>query len=209
MCYNCKVFDNIELPNGYNKIYIEWLIPDANETIEKYTKRMAENIDVHRPFILVGYSFGAVIIQEMNKFLSPMKNIVISSFKKEKERPVTFRIATTTNIIDRSPMRLYSSSRLIVRLFNKYVCDAPLSEIEEYMTVTDPVYVKWSAKQITSWIPTEVCPHLYHIHGTKDPIFAYGQLEDVYPVEDGDHLMILRKTKEVSSLLTTILTKKE
>lgn len=205
MCYNCKVFDEINLPAGYNKIYIEWLIPTEDETLTDYTARMAEAIDKHQPFILVGYSFGGTIVQEMNKLMSPQKSIIISSFKGEDEKPRLFKFAESTSFIERIPNRLFLSSDFFARLFNRYVCDLPLPEIEEYMTVVDPAYVKWAMLQIIKWKPTNVCPRLYHIHGTADPVFPYENLQNAYPVNRGDHLMILRRHEDVNSLLNTII----
>jgi len=209
MCYNCKVFDRLVLPVGYKKNYIEWLQPHVDEGLEEYTRRMAKTVDTKKTFVLIGYSFGAVIVQEMTRFITPVKCIIISSLKQEKERPSMFKVADTTHILEKIPMRIYSSSESITQFFNKYICNAAPGEISEYMTVIDPVYVKWAAVQITGWKPPVKCAHLYHIHGTKDQIFPYNLLEDVYPVPEGDHLMLIRKHEEVSRLLHTILSKKE
>ena len=81
MCYNCKVFDKLRLPKGYKKAYIEWFIPSPDESLSEYAHKMAKTIDTSRPFILIGYSFGAVIMQEMTLFLKPEKCVIISSFK--------------------------------------------------------------------------------------------------------------------------------
>ena len=65
MCYNCKVFDKLRLPKGYRKVYIEWYIPRPDESLSEYARTMAKVIDTSSPFILIGYSFGAVVMQEM------------------------------------------------------------------------------------------------------------------------------------------------
>lgn len=209
MCYNCKVFDKLILPKGYNKIYIEWLMPSIDETLQQYAQRMAESIDKSKPFVLVGYSFGALVVQEMNSFLSPQKTIIISSFKKETETPMLFRLARKTHLAERASLRVFSSTQLITDVFNRLVYNMPTSELETYMTVVDPVYIKWAIVQIISWIPDKVHPHLYHIQGTKDQIFPYEKMEDVYLVPEGDHLMVLKKYEEVSAFIKFILMKRE
>lgn len=85
MCYNCKVFDKLRLPKGYKKAYIEWFIPSPDESLSEYAHKMAKTIDTSRPFILIGYSFGAVIMQEMTLFLKPEKCVIISSFKSKRK----------------------------------------------------------------------------------------------------------------------------
>lgn len=209
MCYNCKVFGQLTLPPSYNSLYIEWLIPSVDEALEEYARRMAESIDQSKPFVLIGYSFGGIVVQEMNKFLSPLKTIIISSFKREEETPMAFRLARRIHLTEKASMRVFASTQLITDIFNRLVYNMPTSEIGTYMTIVDPVYIKWAVMQIISWIPDKTFPHLYHIQGTKDQIFSHEKMEDVYLVPEGDHLMILKKSEEVSNIIKLILMKKE
>lgn len=209
MCYNCYVFDKLTLPKGFKKVYIEWHIPRYDESLEEYARTMAKNIDISSPFVLVGYSFGAVIIQEMNKFLHPVKSVIISSFKDKREIPMLFRAVRRANLVERVPQNIYSATEFITNAFNQLVYHMPTSELSRYMTFIDPVYIKWAAWQITSWIPSGEHKHFYHIHGTEDQIFPYDLIQNAFPVEDGDHLMVLKKADVVSSILSGILLIKE
>lgn len=205
MCYNCTIFDNIELPAGYKKIYLEWHNPQPNETLTEYARTMAQKIDHSLPFVLVGYSFGAVIMQEMSLFLEPLKSIIISSFKREEEIPTLFRAVKRVNLAQRIPMRLYYSTDFITNAFNQFVYQMPTDEVSQFMVYTDPVYIKWAVREITNWIPNNNCEHLYHIHGTEDQIFPYELIRNAFPVQGGDHLMVLRKANTVSLILGSIL----
>lgn len=205
MCYNCSVFDNLKLPNGFRKVYIEWHNPREDESLSEYVHVMAEKIDTTTPFVLVGYSFGAVIIQEMNRFLYPLKSIVISSFKDESEIPTLFRAAKRIHIVERVPRKLYSSTEFITNAFNRFVYNVQNEDLADVMVYTDPVYVKWAIKQITEWIPGGNIKHLYHIHGTADQIFPFENIKNAFSVEGGDHLMVMKKANIVSSILDGIL----
>lgn len=209
MCYNCSVFDNLSLPHGFRKVYIEWHIPREDESLSEYVHAMTQQIDRTTPFVLVGYSFGAVIIQEMNRFLSPLKSIIISSFKNESEIPSLFRAAKMANLVERVPRRLYSSTEFITNAFNRFVYNMPTDGLAGVMVYTDPVYVKWAIKQITEWIPGGNIKHLYHIHGTADQIFPYENIRNAFSVEGGDHLMVMKKADAVSSILDGILLMRE
>lgn len=205
MCYNCKVFDKLTLPPGFRKRYIEWYMPRPEEPLPEYTRLMASAIDRTKPFVLVGYSFGAVIIQEMNRFLKPQKNIIISSFKSESEIPTLFHAVKKTNLAEMMSMRVYSATDFITGAFNRFVYHVSNEGVAEFMTYTDPVYVKWAVVQITNWVPDCRLNNMYHIHGTADQIFPFKQIHHVYPVEGGDHLMVYRKADEVSAILSSIL----
>ena len=207
MCVNCKVFDKIELPAGHEKQYIEWHLPEDDETMEEYTQSMANIIDTTQSFILVGYSLGGIIIQEMNKFLKPKKNILISSMKSIDEIPPLFRIAKKAHITEHLPKQLYTTNKNISSLFTRLVYNMPIDDIEQCVTYTSPEYMKWATYQITHWEPTIKLDNLYHIHGTKDQIFPYKQIQNAFFIEDGDHLMVMKKAEEVNQILNEIILK--
>lgn len=209
MCYNCSVFDRLRLPEGFRKHYLEWYVPRPDETLEEYARTLAAEIDTSRPFILVGYSFGAVIMQEMSHFLKPEKSIVISSFKRAEEVPNLFRAVRRTRLARKMPLKAFSSTEFVVSAFNRLVYHAPNRTLTRYMTQTDPVYIKWAVEQITDWVPNNRCEHLYHIHGTCDQIFPFEHLCNVLAIEGGDHLMVVKRAKRVSSILCAILLMRE
>lgn len=209
MCNNCSVFSGIKLPEGFKKHYIEWIIPKGDETLEEYARMMAKPIDQSKPFVLIGYSFGGNIIQEMNKFLCPEKNIVISSMTTQKEIPTLFEVARSIHFAEHVPDRLLAATEFITKVFTKFIYEMPTDKVAKYMIYTEPVYLKWAIYQITNWKPVEQCRNIYHIHGTKDQIFPYEQMSDeVYTVKGGDHLMVMERAKEVSDIIGYILTKK-
>lgn len=205
MCVNCKVFDEIKLPPGYKKIYIEWYTPNGRETLQEYTRNMAKEINTDEPFILVGYSFGGIIMQEINKFLYSEKNILISSIKIKNERPFLFRVAQTSQILKYIPQKLYTVNKTLSNIFTKLIYNMSLDEIEKYVSHTSPAYMKWATYQITNWYSDDYCNNLWHIHGTNDQIFPYKLVKDVITIEDGDHLMVMRKADEINQILNTIL----
>jgi len=207
MCVNCKVFDKIKLPADYEKQYIEWHIPEEDETLEEYTQSMANDIDTSKPFILIGYSLGGIIMQEMNKFLKPEKNILISSMKSADEIPPLFRIAKKTHITKHLPKQLYATNKSISNLFTHLVYDMPIDDIKQCVTYTSPEYMKWTSYQIIHWEPTIKIENLYHIHGTKDQIFPCKQIQNAFFIEGGDHLMVMKKAEEVNKILNEIILK--
>lgn len=76
------------------------------------------------------------------------------------------------------------------------------------MTMIDPVYIRWSLRQITHWKPSVKLNNIYHIHGTRDQVFPYEQILDAKPIIGGDHLMVVKRAKEVSLALEDVLTDK-
>ena len=204
MCVNCKVFDNITLPEGYEKFYIEWL-PPSEDPFEEYVRQMAAPIDTGEPFILAGYSMGGMIMQEMNRFLHPKKNILISSIKQKEEIPPLFHFVRKTHINKNLPLQMYEASSKISHWFAQLMLSMTEEEIERCVAYTSAEYLRWAIYHITEWEPQGDCPNLYHIHGTNDHIFPFKQIQNAFTVQGGDHLMILRRAEEINRFIAQIL----
>lgn len=205
---NCRVFDQLELPDGYNKIYIEWIIPDIDDTLAVYARKMAGSIDTTQPFILVGYSFGGIIIQEVNRFLNPLKNIIIASVKNLDEYPPLLRFGRKIKFAEKFPWWSLTDNQKIKDILARFVYQSRNIDMFEYVSYTDPVYMKWSVHQILCWKPGPDCPNLFHIHGTRDITFPHKYIKNAYLVERGDHLMVIKRPKQINTLLAEILNMK-
>ena len=83
---NKSIFEYVSLPQEHFELhFLEWIIPlSIQESIEDYAKRMCEPIAHENP-ILVGVSFGGIMVQEMSKLIKPKKVIIISSIKNRDE----------------------------------------------------------------------------------------------------------------------------
>ena len=71
-----KVLEKLKFPENHEVVFIDWIIPQKEESFADYVKRMAEKIDDSEPFYLLGYSFGGIIVQELN-LLKPAEKFVI------------------------------------------------------------------------------------------------------------------------------------
>ncbi|MDR1876247.1 MAG: alpha/beta hydrolase [Flavobacteriaceae bacterium] len=211
-------FKFISLPSGFEKVYIDWFTPEGHETLEEYTHKMAETIDTSEPFILTGYSFGGVIVQEMNKFLKPEKTILIASMKNNEQIPAFFKFVQKIRFVKWFPMSFFSNEGLLFYFFARAVYfRARMKEefkLKEYMSQGNPSYMKWSINAITQWRSTIKCRNLYQIHGTKDIVFPYKQIRKSYNSENGSyletiegasHILVLEKPKKVNKALENIL----
>ncbi|MDR0541489.1 MAG: alpha/beta hydrolase [Dysgonamonadaceae bacterium] len=204
MCVNCKIFDKIILPAGYEKVYIEWL-PPSDDPLEEYVRQMAAPIKTDEPFVLIGYSMGGIILQEMNRFLKPEKNILISSMKRAEEIPHFFRFAKKTNLNKRLPKQIYKVNKRVAYLFAQVMLAMSPEETEQCVAYTSAEYLQWAIYHITEWEPKIECENLFHIHGTKDEIFPFRQIKNVFGIEGGNHMMVYRRAEDVNRLIAQLL----
>ena len=68
MSANSLIFEKIEFPSDYTLHYLEWIDPSKDESLEDYAKRFSKLI-IHNDPILIGVSFGGVLVQEISKII--------------------------------------------------------------------------------------------------------------------------------------------
>ena len=73
-----SIFERIILPDDiFETVLLEWEIPFDKETLPDYAKRIANKIQHQNP-VLIGVSFGGILVQEMAKCIETRKIIIIS-----------------------------------------------------------------------------------------------------------------------------------
>ncbi|PZP52038.1 MAG: alpha/beta hydrolase [Pseudopedobacter saltans] len=208
----CKVFDRLELPDQYQKIYLEWRLPNADETLDDYAKSYALKINKAEPFVLVGYSFGGILVQEMNKYLVPEKTILLASIKDTKQRPDNFSFFKKIHVEKAMKPWLFNE-KLISWIFTHFVYKTKEKvNMKDFLPQLNASYMRWAIKEILNWKPTILIDNLYQIHGTKDLTFPYRKIKNnsdqkLYTIKGSGHLLVLEKPIEVSRTLMEILQK--
>jgi len=200
------IFEHLTLdPNKYECHYLEWLIPTrANENLMTYAMRLADAVKEPMP-VLIGVSFGGILVQEMARLLKTDKVIIISSVKSEKEFPKRVGFAKMFRIYRLFPSKYLRQIELFVKdKFGKKI-KKRIELYEKYQTVLDPKYLNWAFYTILHWEKNYITPHLYHIHGEADKIFPTKYISNYIPVKKGTHIMILNKAKEISKILQEII----
>ncbi len=205
---NCNVFDEISLPPSYQKIYLEWIDPKPNESLESYAHRMAENIKPNEDFMLLGLSFGGIIAQEIAQFSPPKQLILISTIKSEKEIPRLLRWARISKVHRFIPIAFFTSDRVLSYAFFRKLYDKNLPDLKSIFTYRDPHYLRWSFDSIINWKPkSPLAIPTTHIHGNNDPIFPIKKIENPVIIKNGNHLMIVLKRKSLQKIINSLLEK--
>lgn len=196
-----RAFQKIKLPDNFTIIHIEWIAPLQKETLPEYSVRLSAQINTAEPFILVGLSFGGMIVSELTNRLNPLKSIIISSASSRKELPLHFKIIGKTGLNKWLPSRL-------LKMSNPFVFQAfGARTIEEKKLLTqilkdaDPKYLKWAINAIVNWQNKEKPKNLIHIHGTKDLILPIRYTEPNIIIEGGRHFMVLSFANAINQYL--------
>lgn len=203
------IFERIQLPSDLFEMHLlEWEIPLEQESLPAYAKRIAQKV-THENAVLVGVSFGGILVQEMKVFLEPKKVIIISSVKANTEFPRRFKIAKTTKAYKLIPTQLFENIESLMKFsFGSSIIKQRLVLYEKFLSVRDKRYLDWAIAQIINWERKDIDPEIIHIHGDADEVFPPKYIKEFIPVKGGTHIMILSKYKWLNENLPKIILEK-
>lgn len=199
---NTKIFEYLNLSKeNFELHFLDWLLPSKiDESIQSYAQRMCENIHHENP-ILIGVSFGGILVQEMSKIIDCEKVIIISSIKSNKELPKSLKLAFVTGVYKLFPTKIIANIESYERyFFNDYLKKrAQLYKV--YLSVRDEDYLQWAIYNVLHWQQEETLPNIIHIHGNDDEVFPVKYIQNYIEIEKGTHIMILNKAQTISKIL--------
>ena len=199
------IFERISLPSTeFEMVLLEWEIPLDNETLANYAKRIATKIK-HKNPVLIGVSFGGILVQEMSKWIEARKVIIISSVKSNAEFPRRMKIAKTTKAYKLIPMNLLLNVESLAKFSFGDKITQRLKLYEKFLSVRDKRYLDWAIEQVILWDRTVIDEKVIHIHGDADEVFPIKYIKKCIVVKGGTHVMILSKYKWLNENLPKII----
>ncbi|MCL9807798.1 alpha/beta hydrolase [Flavobacterium luminosum] len=206
MAASSLIFEKIELPStDFEKHMLDWVMPEKKETLLHYAERMAKEVK-HENAVLVGVSFGGILVQEMKRFLNPRKIIIISSVKSNQELPIHMKIAKATKAYKLLPTSLAQNIDALAKYaFGTEIVKQRLEMYKVFMTRREKEYLDWSIEQIINWERATVDPEVVHIHGDADEVFPVKYIKNYINVKGGTHVMIITRYRRLNTLLPKII----
>ena len=203
-----KAFYKIKLPAGYEPVYLDWIPPLKNESLPDYARRFSSGINPpespDKNFILIGLSFGGMLVSEIAKITHPEKIIIISSISCYKELPWYFKLAGKLRLNRIIPPGFYKQATLLNRFMG--AGDKEMKAIVySYVKNTDPEFIRWSLNEILNWQHAERIPKLVHIHGSRDHLLPHRFTNADHIIKKAGHLMVLNRADEVNAILKQVL----
>ncbi len=199
------IFERIQLDEAIFEIHLlEWEIPLQRETLHSYAKRMASKIEKEN-VVLVGVSFGGVLVQEMATFLKVRKLIIISSVKTNLEVPLRMKIAKSTKAYKLVPTTLLQNIEVLNNFSFGSVIKQRLKLYEKFLSVRNKHYLEWAIEQMILWNRTKPDQNVIHIHGDADEVFPIKNIQNCITVKGGTHIMILSKYRWLNENLPKII----
>lgn len=199
------IFEKIDLPKDvFEVVFLEWEIPLVKESLVEYALRMTQKIKHPNP-VLIGVSFGGILVQEMANLIQVRKLIIISSAKTNLEFPKRMKVAKATKAYKLIPMNLILNLENLARFSFGEKINQRLHLYEKFLSVRDIGYLEWAVEQVILWDRTKVDPRVIHIHGDADDVFPIKNIEDCIRIKGATHILILTKYKWLNDNLPKLI----
>lgn len=190
-----RAFQYIDL-SPYEIVHMQWISHQENESLKNYALRMGASIDQTEPFILMGLSFGGMLVQEIAKTMKPHQTILISTITSKHERPILKRISNSFNLFRFIPDKYFSKpSKIAFRMFGA-TTEREKQLLSDFLSDNDPNYIRWALNAIAQWDNKEIVP-AFRIHGSKDKLFPLKYVKNDYTVSGGGHFMVVTHPDEI------------
>ena len=202
-----KIFENLAFDlDRYTLHYLNWIAPQSSEEdIGSYACRLSAQIKEKNP-VLIGVSFGGIIVQELASYVNPKKVIILSSVKHHDELPKRFNIAKLTKIYKVFPTKVIENFEDYLGFFIGKSLKKRADLYKKYLSVRSKEYLQWSIATIIKWQQTKPIKNIVHIHGTNDAVFPIKNIQNTIKIKGGTHIMVLTKAKKISKIIDTVLT---
>lgn len=200
-----KIFERIQLPEDTFEMHLlEWFLPEKDESLEAYAKRMALKIKHENP-VLIGVSFGGILVQEMAEIIPVRKTIIISSVKSKFEFPMRMKLAKNTKAYKLIPTSMFSNVEFLLKYGMGEKVKERLELYKMYLSVNDKKYLDWAIENVLLWNRKDADERVIHIHGDADDVFPIKNIKNCIVVKGGTHAMILFKYKWMNENLPKII----
>lgn len=204
MASNPLIFEHIKLdPTIFETHYLSWPTVSKNMTLQQYVLLFKKKIHHNNP-VLIGVSFGGIIVQELHNTIQASKTIIISSVRSPEQYPSLYNFARKTKIYKILPLNLLTKA--FQYWLTKNTSAHKLDLYKRYLTVLDVNYLDWSIDKILNWQPKKELDHVLHIHGDRDELFPVENIKNAIILKGGTHAMIITKFKWFNKHLPSLIT---
>jgi pimeloyl-ACP methyl ester carboxylesterase len=199
-----KAFYRLQLPAGYEPVYLDWIFPLPKESLTAYATRFSLLINDKEKFILVGLSFGGMVACEIARLMKPEKLILISSIAVSDELPWYFKKAGTLRLQKIIPAGFYKTATLLNHFMGSTMKEEKVMVLS-FVRKTDSAFIQWAVNAILQWKYRERFNNLIHIHGNRDRLLPVKYTNADYVIRGGRHLMVWNKATEINKILQEVL----
>lgn len=203
-----RIYKKIVLPNGYERMPVDWVLPDEADTLTTYAQKLIKQYDIQDGAIAIGNSLGGMLSVEIAKQVKLEKVILISSIKTADEAPWYFSVLQKVPVYKPIPAGIMNKVGFMMRPVFGHMPPEDFATFKSMLQNSNPLFLKWAMHAVLYFNNMEPTANLYHIIGDKDTVFQYKSIKNPTAIiKGGTHIMIFERAAEINELLAGILQK--
>jgi pimeloyl-ACP methyl ester carboxylesterase len=186
-----------------------WIEPKEGESLERYSRRMAEQLQPEAPYWIGGFSFGGMVALEMAPYLRPRPQgvLLICGVRGRHQITANFkRQATLGSLVPDNIQKVFYGP-YAERFAEQEGLDEANTQLLTRMAVAvDPKFLRWASKAALDWFGelNVAGVRIVHIHGEKDTVIPDVRKQATHTIRGAGHLVTLTHSKEVNAVLATL-----
>lgn len=201
-----RAFEHIVLPSQFDTFFLPWIEPFKIESLESYSNRISEKINLTEPFGVIGISFGGMLAVEIAKAKGAQFVILISSTPVYTGIPKYMRVLGNLKFHKLIPFKAIGKAGIASFIFGTST-KSESNLIKRFIEKTPPSFLKWALDAIFRWKNKIIPNNLFHIHGSSDTLLPVEKLNPDAIVNKGGHMMVYSRGKEISLKIQEFLLK--
>lgn len=195
MAANSSIFEQFALPPENFMLHrLDWIVPEPSESLAAYALRMTSFVK-HDACVLLGVSFGGLLVQEMAKHIDVYKLIIVSSVKNKSELPRRMTLSRKLKLYKVLPTRLIEDVDTLAKYAFGESIKNRVALYQKYLSMNDRGYISWAVKEMVCWDQEETIGGIIHIHGDADKVFPHKYIDGCITVKGGTHIMVITRSK--------------
>lgn len=197
-----RLFMHIRLPEGFQPCHVKWIEPLYKESIEAYAARLAVQMDLTRPAVIIGLSLGGIMASEIAK-IHPVLTVLISSVPVASHLPPYYTWARRMGIMKALPGSFF---KLTATCKHALLMRSRKNRKIVFRVIWsgDNRFIHWAMNAVLRW-KNEAAPHPYiHIHGTRDEVFPVRYTKPTHIIQGG-HMLVMNHPEKINAILRDAL----
>lgn len=203
------VFGKMSFPEDYAIRYLEWKEPLKGETFPQYCARMVNGLSLGASDILVGVSFGGIVVQEIARQHPQVERIVVlSSAVDPQEYSGMIRLYRALRLYHVTPWAILKSDRLKAALITGKLGGRHVEAVRRFFAPLSTRYYRFAIRACLRFPPADraLLRRIRRIHGRQDELFPVKRI--ISPSEDIDgatHLMVYTHARAASKAFAKVI----
>jgi pimeloyl-ACP methyl ester carboxylesterase len=199
-----RIFKFLNLPEGFEKRYVEWIAPLDGERLTDYAERLTAQMDLTEPFVVAGLSLGGIMATEIAKRHAPAATILISSIPLSRQMPKYFLWARYIGLTKVVPVSFIKKAAVAKRFLTTEK-DEHKELVFQLIKDADDRFMQWAMDAVLRWKNEEIPQPLWQIHGTRDEVFPVMLTRPTHLIPKAGHMALLTDAERVDEILEEIL----